>query len=81
MISEMMSQALMENIFFYNSYRESLDNYPLESIELYEEKTHYYNQIHKLVTTSTKKSDRVLNKLYRFYTIQKDVVEKKGKRK
>ena len=81
MISEMMSQALMKNIFFYNSYRESLDNYPLESIELYEEKTRYYNLIHKLVTTSTKKSDRVLNKLYRFYTIQKDVVEKKGKRK
>jgi hypothetical protein len=81
MISGMMSQALMRNIFFYNFYRERLDNYPLESSEIYEEKTHYYNQIHKLVTTSTKKSDRVLNNLYRFYTIQKDVVEKKGKRK
>ena len=81
MINGMMSQALLRNVFFYNFYRERLDNYPLESSEIYEEKTHYYNQIHRLVTTSTKKSDRVLNKLYKFYTIQKDVVEKKGKRK
>ena len=75
MINGMMSQALLRNVFFYNFYRERLDNYPLESSEIYEEKTHYYNQIHRLVTTSTKKSDRVLNKLYKFYTIQKDVVE------
>ena len=81
MINGMMSQALLRNVFFYNFYRERLDNYPLESSEIYEERTHYYNQIHRLVTTSTKKSDRVLNKLYKFYTIQKDVVEKKGKRK
>ncbi|MBR2711949.1 MAG: hypothetical protein IKE89_05685, partial [Bacilli bacterium] len=81
MINGMMSQALLRNVFFYNFYRERLDNYPLESSEIYEEKTHYYNQIHRLVTTSTKRSDNTLNKLYKFYTIQKDVVEKKGKRK
>ena len=81
MINGLMSQALMRNVFFYNLYRERLDNYPLESSEIYEEKTHYYNQIHRLVTTSTKRSDNTLNKLYKFYTIQKDVVEKKGKRK
>ena len=81
MINGLMSQALMRNVFFYNLYRERLDNYPLESNEIYEEKTHYYNQIHRLVTTSTKRSDNTLNKLYKFYTIQKDVVEKKGKRK
>ena len=81
MINGLMSQALLRNVFFYNLYRERLDNYPLESSEIYEEKTHYYNQIHRLVTTSTKKSDNTLNKLYKFYTIQKEVVDKKGKRK
>lgn len=81
MISGLMSQALMRNIFFHNLYRERLKNYPLESSEMFEEQSHYYNQIHRLVSTSTKKSDNTLNKLYKFYTIQKDVVEKKGKRK
>lgn len=81
MINGLMSQALMRNVFFHNLYRERLKNYPLESAEIYEEQSHYYNQIHRLVTTSTKKSDNTLNKLYKFYTIQKDVVDKKGKRK